>query len=108
MAVAGASVLAEELSLHGNLDIALTGYERRLRAAIAQQQRAARRIAKWFVPETELAIFARNVVTRASTWPVIAPMIRRRMAGQSIFAGQNALPQEHDGPGVQITIGSSR
>ena len=108
MAVAGASVLAEELSLHENLDTALTAYERRLRAAITRQQRAARRIAKWFVPETELAIFARDVVTRVSTWPLIAPMIRRRMAGQSIFAGQNALPQEHDGPGVQITIGSSR
>jgi 2-polyprenyl-6-methoxyphenol hydroxylase-like FAD-dependent oxidoreductase len=85
MAIAGAYVLAEELSVTENLDVALAGYERRLRAPVLRLQSAARRMGMWFVPLSECGVFARYLVTRVSTWPVIAPMLRRRLAAQSIF-----------------------
>lgn len=51
-----------------------------------RQQRAARRIAKWFVPDDELHLIARDLITRASAWPVVAAILRRRMAAQSILS----------------------
>jgi 2-polyprenyl-6-methoxyphenol hydroxylase-like FAD-dependent oxidoreductase len=87
MAVAGAYVLAHELHSAPTIDAALVGYERRLRGAITRQQSAARRIAKWLVPDTRFRLVARDLVTRASSWPVVAQILRRRMAAQSIFAG---------------------
>jgi 2-polyprenyl-6-methoxyphenol hydroxylase-like FAD-dependent oxidoreductase len=85
MAVAGAYVPAEELAACGTIDAALERYEQRLRPAIDRQQRAARRIAKWFVPRDALHLLLRDIATRASTWPPLAALLRQRMAAQSIF-----------------------
>jgi 2-polyprenyl-6-methoxyphenol hydroxylase-like FAD-dependent oxidoreductase len=86
MAIAGAYVLAEEPDRAASLDGAPAHYEQRLKPAIERQQRAARRIAKWFVPDNELRLMIRDLVTRVSVWPLVAPVLRRRMAAHSIFA----------------------
>jgi len=104
MAIAGAWVLAEELSIQQSLDIALSRYERRLRTAISRQQRAARRIAKWFVPETSVAMLGRDLVARVSTWPLIAPAIGRRLAAQSIFRVHGRRQIEHDPYEPEVTV----
>lgn len=85
MAVAGAYVLAEELDVGPDVEAALARYERRLKPAIERQQRAGRRIAKWFVPEDRPHLALRNLALRTSIWPGVSAVLRRRMAAQTIF-----------------------
>jgi 2-polyprenyl-6-methoxyphenol hydroxylase-like FAD-dependent oxidoreductase len=86
MALTAAYVLAEELDAHGDVRQALGRYEERVKPAIERQQEAGRRIAKWFVPDDEPHRIFRDLVTRASTWPGVARLLRRRMAAESIPA----------------------
>lgn len=86
MAVAGAYVLAEELAASGGIEAALARYEQRLRPAIERQQRAAQRMARWFVPDDERHLVVRDLITRAAAWPVVAAVLRRRMAAHTIFS----------------------
>jgi 2-polyprenyl-6-methoxyphenol hydroxylase-like FAD-dependent oxidoreductase len=90
MAIAGAYVLAEELDRTADVEDAVARYESRLRPAIERQQRAGRRLAKWFVPESDFGIAVRDVITRASVWPGVASILRNRMTAQSIFAREKA------------------
>ena len=85
MAVAGGYILAELLSEDRGLTAALAVYERMLKPTIRRQQAAARRIAHWFVPTSESRVWMRDVVTRASVWPPVASVLRRRMAARSVF-----------------------
>jgi len=94
MAVAGAYVLAEELSEPGGIESALARYERRLRPAIERQQRAGERMAKWFVPDTERRLAVRDAITRISAWPPVAAVLRRRMAVETVFAPAGADMKE--------------
>jgi len=86
MAITASYVLAEELgNSAGQPRQALSRYEQRLKPAIIAQQRAARRIARWFVPASAWRVTIRNAITRVSTWPVVSSVIRRRMAAQSVL-----------------------
>lgn len=88
MAVAAAWVLAEALSLHqGDVATALARYEERLRPLIDRQQRAGRRLAKWFVPEGRVGLMVRDLATRAAAWPLVAPVLRRQLAAADRLAG---------------------
>lgn len=86
MALTAAYVLAEELDAHGNLSRALARYEERLKPAIERQQEAGRRLAKWCVPDDEPYRILRDLVTRMSTWPGVAGLLRRRMAAERMPA----------------------
>jgi 2-polyprenyl-6-methoxyphenol hydroxylase-like FAD-dependent oxidoreductase len=86
MAMAGAYVLAEELA-RDEVGLALARYERRLRPSIERAQRAGRRIARWFVPETGLRRVLRDAVLRASAWPLASGLLKRQIAAGSIFRG---------------------
>jgi 2-polyprenyl-6-methoxyphenol hydroxylase-like FAD-dependent oxidoreductase len=85
MAVAGAYILAELLTEDRGLTAALAVYERMLKPTITRQQAAARRIAHRFVPTSESRVWMRDMVTRASVWPPVASVLRRRMAARSVF-----------------------
>ena len=87
MAIAGACVLADELAAGGTTDAALERYERRLRPAIERQQRAAMRIAKWFVPHDRFHRIVRDSAARLSVSRLAAPVLRRRMAATSTVPG---------------------
>lgn len=88
MAVAAAWVLAEALgSQTGGVETALIRYEERLRPLVDRQQRAGRRMAKWFVPENSVALMARDVATRAAVWPLVTPLLRRQLAVADRLAG---------------------
>jgi 2-polyprenyl-6-methoxyphenol hydroxylase-like FAD-dependent oxidoreductase len=88
MAVAAAWVLAEALTAQtGDVATALIQYEERLRPLIDRQQRAGRRMAKWFVPENHVALMARDVATRAAVWPLVTPLLRRQLAVSEQLAG---------------------
>jgi 2-polyprenyl-6-methoxyphenol hydroxylase-like FAD-dependent oxidoreductase len=84
MAMAGAYVLAEELG-QGDIGAALARYERRLRPSIARKQRAGRSIAGWFVPDSRWRLAIRDLVLRASAWPLASRILKRQIAGESIF-----------------------
>ena len=86
MAFAAAYTLAEALRTAPSVEQALTRYEARVKPAIVRQQRAGRRMARWFVPSGPISLALRNLVMRASSWPVVAAVLRRRMAAGSIFA----------------------
>ncbi len=81
MAMAGAEVLAEELSAAGrDLQTALRRYEQRLRPAVLRRQVAGRAMADWFVPATPLRLAIRDLITRLSTWPGVRLIVRRSLA----------------------------
>ncbi len=84
MAMAGAYVLAQELA-RDEVGPALARYELRLRPSIERAQRAGRRIARWFVPETGLRRVLRDAVLRASAWPLASGFLKRQLAAGSIF-----------------------
>lgn len=91
MAVAGAYILAEELEgAGGDVQAALARYEQRVKPAIEHKQAAGRRVAGWFVPENSFRLAIRDLGLRMSLWPVAASIIRRRLAGESIFQGLDA------------------
>ncbi len=81
MAVAGAFVLADELASAGrDVPAALSRYEERLRPAIETRQAAGRRIARWFVPDTEFRIAVRNFVMRVAGSPAAGRLLKRFFA----------------------------
>jgi 2-polyprenyl-6-methoxyphenol hydroxylase-like FAD-dependent oxidoreductase len=85
MAVAAALILADELTRAVDIGVALDRYERRVKPVVERRQRAGRRLAPWFVPAGPFRLTIRNAITRTSTWPIVASVIRSRIEAQSIF-----------------------
>lgn len=85
MAMASAYVLAEELGASREAGEALARYERRLMPAIRRKQQAGRNMAAWFAPRTPFELFRRDWITRLSMLPGISAIVRRSLAGESIF-----------------------
>jgi 2-polyprenyl-6-methoxyphenol hydroxylase-like FAD-dependent oxidoreductase len=81
LAMAGAYVLAEELS-RGVLGVpgALKAYERRVKPGVERIQIAGRRIARWFVPQSWFGLAIRNGLTRVATWPLARNIVGASMA----------------------------
>jgi 2-polyprenyl-6-methoxyphenol hydroxylase-like FAD-dependent oxidoreductase len=86
LAIAGAYVLADQLAGTRRIEDALHGYERLWRPVIRDRQRAARRTARWFVPETARRLRVRRAALRFASLPVAS-----RLAGTSL-AGKQRPP----------------
>ncbi|MFR0355597.1 FAD-dependent monooxygenase [Streptomyces sediminimaris] len=69
LAVAGAYVLADQLAGARRVEDALRGYERLWRPVVRDRQRAARRTARWFVPETARRLRVRRTALRFAGLP---------------------------------------
>ncbi len=81
LAVAGAYVLAEELgAAPADVMGALARYERRLRPSVEKVQKAGRRFARWFVPDSHARLMVREAATRIATHPLASLVLRRRFA----------------------------
>ncbi|MFZ3376022.1 MAG: hypothetical protein WA183_10745, partial [Chthoniobacterales bacterium] len=79
LAMAGAYVLAGELErANGDHAAAFSSYECRLRNLIQRKQFSARRNAGSFAPKTRTGLFARNVVLRLASNPIVSNWIMRR------------------------------
>jgi 2-polyprenyl-6-methoxyphenol hydroxylase-like FAD-dependent oxidoreductase len=79
LAMAGAYILAGELErANGDHAVAFSSYERRLRNLIQRKQLSARRNAGSFAPETRTGLFARNLVLRLASNPIVSNWIIRR------------------------------
>uniref|UniRef100_UPI001F233207 FAD-dependent monooxygenase n=1 Tax=Streptomyces shenzhenensis TaxID=943815 RepID=UPI001F233207 len=83
LAVAGAYVLADQLAGTRRIEDALAGYERLWRPVVARRQRAARRIARWFVPETPRQQRLRRAALHLAGLPGAG-----RIAGAGLVGGQ--------------------
>ena len=82
LALAGAYILYDELTRSGGkVAAALSGYERRLRPVVDNKQRAGRRLAKWFVPDSIFRIELRDLLLRTSTWPIVSKLVGRGVGG---------------------------
>jgi len=87
LAMAGAFVLAEALCRDGsNVQGALLEYELRMRPYVERRQRAARRNARWFLPESRARLALRNLLIRTTDWPVVMALLRHAFAPHSLLA----------------------
>ncbi|MFE7173254.1 FAD-dependent monooxygenase [Streptomyces sp. NPDC057616] len=83
LAIAGAYVLADQLAGTRRVEDALHGYERLWRPVIKERQRAARRTARWFVPESARRLRVRRAALRFAGLPGA-----NRLAGTSLAGKQ--------------------
>jgi 2-polyprenyl-6-methoxyphenol hydroxylase-like FAD-dependent oxidoreductase len=78
LALAGARMLAGELAgSPADIGAALARYEEKLRPIVEAKQRAGRKLARWFVPDSGLAIAVRDLFLRISFWPAVRSLVRR-------------------------------
>ena len=72
-------MLAEELAAarKGEIAGALTRYERRLRPSVERTQRAGRRFAKGFIPDTRARLRVRDAIMRIGASSVASLILRR-------------------------------
>lgn len=82
MAMAGAYVLADQLSGTPSIDQALTGYEKLWRPVIKRTQRAARWSGGFFVPASQRGLQVRRAVLRAVQLPLIDRIASKALAGK--------------------------
>ncbi len=84
MAMGGAWALATEVRQGGTIEDILHRYERRVKPAIEEKQRAGRRMAGWFVPASAWRIDFRDMLLRASVKPGMSWLVRGSISGTSI------------------------
>ncbi|NUR02779.1 MAG: FAD-dependent oxidoreductase [Streptomyces sp.] len=82
LAIAGAYVLADQLAGTRRVEDALHGYERLWRPVVRHRQRAARRTARWFVPETAGRLRVRRAALRFAGLPVASRLAVTSLAGK--------------------------
>ncbi len=83
LAMAGAWVLAEELSSGEDVSRALRRYEQRMKPLTRAKQEEGRRMARWFIPQGRVRRFIRNATLKLSLLPGFAAMARRSLLGQT-------------------------
>ena len=82
LAVAGAYVLAEELARASTIESGLQRYERRWRPVVEERQRTARRVARWFLPESRWRLHARRIVLGLGGVPGIDRLVAAALIGK--------------------------
>lgn len=82
LGMAAASALAEELSRHSGISVALTSFEARLRPLVDEHQQAGLSAAQWFVPATRYSAFVRRTVIRLAKVPGMRRLIGSALIGK--------------------------
>lgn len=82
LAIAGAYVLADQLACARRVEDGLAGYERLWRPVVARKQRAARRAARWFVPESPPQLVLRRTALRFAGLPGAGHIVGNAIAGR--------------------------
>jgi 2-polyprenyl-6-methoxyphenol hydroxylase-like FAD-dependent oxidoreductase len=85
LAMAGAYILADELSAAGvDVAAATARYEKRLRPVVEKKQRAARKMARWFLPSNSAMLFLRNSIIRAGNLAPARFLLKRAISPEGI------------------------
>jgi 2-polyprenyl-6-methoxyphenol hydroxylase-like FAD-dependent oxidoreductase len=82
LAVAGAYVLATELTRSGSVDVALAAYERALRPVVLDKQETARKSVGWFVPANPGQLRLRRAALALAGLPFTDRLIARALVGK--------------------------
>ncbi len=86
LAMAGAFILADELvQSPENIPLAMVKYEQRLRPEISKKQKAGRRVAKWFVPESNWRLAVRDAVMRLAGSSLGQYFLKRFLSTTSVI-----------------------
>ena len=82
LAMSGALMLARLLDDGANIDGALAAYERAFRPIVSRRQRAGRRMARWFLPDTQWRLALRDGFLKAAGLPGVARLAARSLVGR--------------------------
>lgn len=83
LAMAGAWVLADELSTGREVSVAMRRYEQRMKPLTRAKQKEGRRMARWFIPKGPIRNLIRNATLRFSLVPGISAVARSSLLGQA-------------------------
>jgi 2-polyprenyl-6-methoxyphenol hydroxylase-like FAD-dependent oxidoreductase len=83
LGMAGAYVLADQLSRAPSINEALAGYEKLWRPVAEEKQRVGRSGARWFLPGSSWQLFVRRAVLRAARLPFFDRLVSTTLAGKS-------------------------
>ncbi|MEU4429010.1 FAD-dependent oxidoreductase, partial [Actinoplanes sp. NPDC024001] len=89
LAVAGACLLAAELTGRAPIGEALIGYEQALRPVVTETQERARRGTRWFVPATRTQRWLRRTALRSAGLP-----LADRLLATAVVGKRSALPRD--------------
>lgn len=101
LAVAGAYLLAEQLSSGGSVESALERHQALLQPLVAEKQRAARRVVNWFVPSSPVRRRIRRAVLRLANLPGGDRALGSALVGKSRLPDPAAaLPEQPSAKGA--------
>lgn len=85
MAMAGAYMLAKELSQQDEHQDAFANFERRLRPHIEETQQKAYKFAPYFIPKSRFTIFLTNLIIKLMVFPWFAKFVGKQFNATSLF-----------------------
>ncbi|EMD26376.1 FAD-dependent monooxygenase [Amycolatopsis azurea] len=83
LGIAGAFVLAEQLTRAPSIEAAFAEYEKLVRPVVTEKQQVARRGARWFLPANRLLLQARRVFLRVARLPGLERTLAAAVTGKS-------------------------
>ncbi|MEV7553269.1 FAD-dependent monooxygenase [Amycolatopsis sp. NPDC089917] len=83
LGIAGAFVLAEQLTRTSSIEAAFAEYERLVRPVVTEKQQVARRGARWFLPANRLLLQARRVFLSVARLPGLERTLAAAVTGKS-------------------------
>jgi 2-polyprenyl-6-methoxyphenol hydroxylase-like FAD-dependent oxidoreductase len=89
LGIAGAYVLAVQLHAAPSVERALAEYERLWRPVVQEKQKSGRATARWFLPQSKLALRVRRAALRFAWVPVVNRYVGRLLAGKSTALVRN-------------------
>ncbi|MGG7569289.1 FAD-dependent monooxygenase [Streptomyces sirii] len=116
LGIAGAYVLAEQLTRAGSLEGGVARYERIWRPVVEEKQQTGRKSARWFLPQSQLQLRARRVLMKALGLPGGDRYLATTLAGKPTtvvkdlhttptsprLAGEASPQAAHRSPGRRI------
>ncbi|WP_308110162.1 FAD-dependent monooxygenase [Streptomyces sp. ET3-23] len=98
LGVAGAYVLARQLSATALVETALERYERCWRPMVAPRQQAAHHSAKWFLPDSRRRLQARRISLRLARLPLLDRYFVTSLIGKGAMTLDDEPPAAPDRP----------
>ncbi|EME53038.1 FAD-dependent monooxygenase [Amycolatopsis decaplanina] len=83
LGIAGAFVLAEQLTRAPSIEAAFAEYEKLVRPVVTEKQQVARRGARWFLPANRLLLQARRIFLRVARLPGLERTLATAVTGKS-------------------------
>lgn len=95
LAMAGGYLLAQQLHRSdGHVAGALERYAAQLRGGVLRKQKAGRRLAGWFLPESRFRLAVRDGIARMAGTRVGGWLVRRQLAADSLIPRREIVGQD--------------